>query len=221
MKLQHKHVHLWAQSGLLNELRDGDDHIKPLKTYVNQIRRYALKQGKPGSEEFNNTYGWMGEVLCEFWLKLFGHRFDIMEVADTSENQFTRGYDFTARSFFTEELKAQIQVKMRGDPTKQFLLKDLYTFFDEGHKAGILPQYLVLMVPTTSLTEQDILSYRGGFKGIYLPRIRVITQEVMLREMHQLPSTRGLGGVEEFFTRFREAVTASVQLQSSLHKNAG
>jgi hypothetical protein len=214
MKLQHKYVHLWAESRLLAELRDADKNVKPLKTYVAQIRKFAMTKGKPGSEEFNNTYGWMGEVLCEFWLKLFGHRYDIMEVTDTSENQYTRGYDFTARSFFAEELKAQIQVKMRGDPSKQFLLKDLYTFFDEGHKAGILPQYLVLMVPTTALTEEDILSYRGGFKSIYLPRIRVITQEIMLHEMHRLPSIRGLGGVEEFFTRFREAVTTPAQVTS-------
>jgi hypothetical protein len=220
MKLKHKYVRLWKESGLLDELRDEEGNVKPLSWYIKRLPKAAEKLAKNEAdprEAYKDYYGWLGEVLCEFWLKKFGHRYDIAEVTDTSENQFTRGYDFTARSFFAEELKSQIQVKMRSDPEKTFLLKDLYTFFDEGQKAGILPQYLVLMVPTSSLTHQELLSYKNDFKRDYLPRIRVINQAIMQSNIHELPSTRGHGGNEEFFTSFREAVTEATQLQSNLH----
>jgi hypothetical protein len=212
MKLQHKYVWLWQKSGLLNDLRDKDGNVKPLSWYIKQLPKAATKlaanEADP-KEAYKDFYGWLGEVLCEFWLKKFGHRYDIVEITDTSENQFTRGYDFTARSFFAAELLSQIQVKMRSDSEKTFMLKDLYTFFDEGQKAGILPQYLVLMVPTSSLTPQDLLSYKADFKRDYLPRIQVINREIMQANMRNLPSVRGFGSNEEFFTSFREAVTES------------
>jgi hypothetical protein len=213
MKLQHKYTWLWHESKLLDELRDKDGNVKPLAWYIKQLPKAASKLAAKESdakETYKDYYGWLGEVLCEFWLKKFGHRYDIAEVTDTSENQFTRGYDFVARSFFTEELKSQIQVKMRSDSEKMFILKDLYTFFDEGQKAGILPQYLVLMVPTSTLTHKELLSYKNDFNRQYLPRIRVINQAIMQDNIHELPSIRGLGGNAEFFTSFREAVTGSI-----------
>jgi len=206
MKLTHRYAHLWQKSGLLDELLDKDRNPKPLVTYIKQLPKAAEKLARADGADYADYYGWMGEVLCEFWLRLFGHRYDVFDVQDTSADQFQRGYDFTARSAFAEELQVQIQVKMRRDTEKSFLFKELYTFLDEGKKAGILPQYLVLMVPTSQLPWNEVLSYRDGFQARYGTRVRIITGEMMQTDVRELPSAAKRHYNEEFFARFKAAL---------------
>lgn len=213
MKLQHKFTWLWKESGLLNELlRDQSGNLQPLKVYIKQLRKaadiLAIKHPLPDTDR-HDYYGWMGEVLCEFWLRLFGQEIGITSVQDTSENKFTRGYDFTAVSTFSEALVAQIQVKMRSREWATLKEGDLYTFLDEGHKAGVLPQYLVLMVPTMNGVRRETLSYLDDFRQRGYARFCIITGADMAYRIDRLPSSRNKSGLEEFLLQFRDAVMTS------------
>jgi len=226
--LSHNKVHLWISSGIFGNLLDQTGNPKPLITYIKQIERYALlrekatmhitKNEKIAAEEYRNTYGWMGEVLCEFWLKRFGHLYDIERIVDTSANEFQRGYDFTAQSIF-EALPALIQVKMTVDGYHQFQQEKLHTFFDEVATARVLPQYTFLMCPTNVLSDDTVLSYKKDFRLDYTDQIHFIGQDKMRERIQGLPKrseTPFLNGNHEFFTLFADACASAVALQSAL-----
>lgn len=212
IKLHHKFVWLWKESGLLDELQyDEYGLLQPLSFYIKELRKTAKRLAKAHPEQedgYINYFGWLGEVLCEFWLKKFGHRYDLCSIGDTSDSKFNRGFDLTARSIFSEELVSQIQVKMRGREDAHFGAKDLLTFMDEGAKAGVLPAYLVLMVPTCTLRLEELLSYRDEFNKLGWKRFRIITGPCMQRDIDLLPSAAGRTGNEEFLLQFREAILA-------------
>lgn len=214
IKLQHHYLWLWKESRLLDDLlRDKYGYLQPLATYINELRPAAKKLtkrfsvvGQAEHDTYADYFGWLGEVLCEFWLKKFGHRYDLCGIGDTSDNKFNRGFDLTARSLFSEELVSQIQVKMRGREDARFSAKDLFTFMNEGAMANVLPAYLVLMVPTCTLKPEELLSYRDEFNKLGWKRFRIITGPCMQRDIDLLPSAAGRSGNEEFLLQFREAV---------------
>ena len=209
--INHKYKWLWRENGLLDELaEDKYGNLQPLSWYIKQLSRCAkqLAEKHPIDQAYANYFGWQGEVLCEFWLRLFGHRYDLCDIEDTSEDQFTRGFDIRARSIFASELEAQIQVKMRGRSDAIFNEYDLFTFLDEAKEAEILPPYMVLMVPTSTGLKRDVLSYHKNFKQSGFHRFRIITGPVMEEEIDNLPLTEGNSGKEEFLIQFREAIFA-------------
>ena len=96
--LTHNQQALWVESNILSNLLDVDGNSKTLKDILSEVTEYAIrrtiektgcKAGRVRQEdEYKNTFGWMGEVLCEFWLRTFGHRLDLCNICDTSYNQF-------------------------------------------------------------------------------------------------------------------------------------
>jgi hypothetical protein len=213
--LSHKYQNLWIESSILDNLMDEDSNAKPLSQMLKEVQKYAIsramtvehcsKANATSTDEYKNTFGWMGEVLCEFWLKVFGHKYDIVTIQDTSQNQFQRGYDFTGSSIFDSGFNAIIQIKMQSK-TKAFEFGKLFTFLDEAEKASSLPQYTVLMVPTSILKKDEILSYKKNFKLDYQSKIKYIGQNAMDNEIAKLPSLRFKNGNLEFFTRFKESL---------------
>jgi hypothetical protein len=213
--LTHLQKHYWTDSKIFDNMYDEDGNAKTMKTYLKEARKFALgvaalEAGCKKSEaqitnEYKFIYGAMGEVLSEFWLKLFCGRYDIAGIADTSANKFQRGYDFTGMSVFDMLMNVLIQVKMQGKPTP-FELGKLHTFFDEAERAGSLPQYTILMVPTSDLSNDDILSYKKNFKQDYLSKMRFIGHNEMDNAIIQLPSNRFKNANLEFFTRFKESL---------------
>ena len=213
--ITHLHKNYWTDSKILDNMHDEDGNAKPLKTYLREARKFALgvaahetgckKSEAQLTDEYKFIYGAMGEVLSEFWFKLFCGRYDITGITDTSANKFQRGYDFTGISVFDMMMNVLIQVKMQGKPTP-FELGKLLTFFDEAEKAGSLPQYTILMVPTSELSNDDILSYKKNFKQDYLSKMRFIGQNEMDTAIIQLPSNRFKNANLEFFTRFKESL---------------
>jgi hypothetical protein len=218
MIINHRLANLWIESRILDNLIDIDGNPKPLGAYLKEIRKFCLSRAttinncKKGDAQITDEYkvalGAMGEVLCEFWLKIFGCRYDIHNITDTSQNQFQRGYDFTGLSIFDTSMDVLIQIKMQGKPTP-FELGKLFTFFDEATKAKSLPQYTILMVPTSRLSHDEILSYKKDFKQDYLSKMRFIGFNEMDSAIMQLPSHRFNNANLEFFTRFKESLAES------------
>jgi hypothetical protein len=210
MHLQHKYTWLWKESGLLDELATDDyGNLQPLSWYVKQLPKAArqLAAKHPIDQAYANYYGWMGEVLVEFFLKKFGGRFDLQSIVDTSDDQFTRGFDFRGSDVFAN-LPIQVQVKMKSDQTRTLTKDNLFTFMDEGQKAAILPQYLILVVPSFFGKERiDVLSYKDDFQKLATKSFQIITGRDMQVAINSLPSaTHGRGGNEEFLLQFAEAV---------------
>ena len=213
---------MWLESGILDHLIDLDGHPKPLSQIVEEVQEYSLlrtceicgckEKDAKTKDEYKNMFGWMGEVLCEFWLKTFGHKYGIVYVCDTSQNQFQRGYDFTGSSVFDAGFNAVIQVKMQSTE-KSFTYGKLFTFLDEAKKVNSLPQYTVLMVPTSTLNLGKVLSYKDGFKEEYKSKIIYIGQNKMSECLREMPSLSGLEGHHEFFTKFRESLIATKALE--------
>jgi len=208
MKLQHKYTWLWKESGLLDEFaRDEHDNLQPLSWYVKQLPRVAkrLAAKHPMENAYANYYGWMGEVLVEFWLKKFGHRYDLQQIMDTSDQQFNRGFDFTGADVF-DSLPVQVQVKMKSDQIRTLTKDKLFTFMDEGQKAGVLPQYLILVVPSFFGKERmEVISYKNDFQKLAAVKFLIITGRDMQNAVNSLPSA-DRSGQEEFLLQFREAV---------------
>ena len=96
---------------------------------------------------------------------------------------------------------------MRKDELKTFLFENLTTFFDEAEKRNVLPQHVLLMVPTSTLSPREILSYKNGFQREFSNKMVFIGYRQMLDHVQYVPSTRGLTGVQEFIAQFKEAVT--------------
>lgn len=211
MKLSHKYTYLF--DGFFEKypnLASFKDLIEATRKYAKAIADQELKTGAletEKGEKFRVYYGALGEVLSEFWLRLFSHELQLAKIFDTSANQYCRGFDFVASSIFTDSLLALIQVKMRKDDLKTFVLRDLTTLFDEVERRDVLPQHVILMVPTSTLSNHEILSYKEGFQREYSNRMVFVGYRRMLDSAQNLPSTRGLTGVQEFIEQFREAVT--------------
>ena len=219
VQINHKHRNLWIESDLLSTLVDESNNPKTLRDFLFEIKKYAIsravlkygcsKKNATGSEEYKNTLGWMGEVLCEFWLHTFGHRYDLSLVKDTSENQFQRGYDFTSSVLIDESISSIIQVKMQKED-KSFTKQSLFTFFDEAFLKNIQPRYTILMVPTNELPKGEILSWKDDFKTQYSSQLIFIGQKEMDRNILSLPTTvQGENPNLEFFIRFRESLNES------------
>lgn len=219
--LTHIHQGLWLESKILENLLDEDDNPKPLACYLKEAEKYAInlasevnkckKSEANKTEEYKNIFGWMGEVLAEFWFRLFGTRYDVISIRDTSHNQFQRGYDITGVSIFDQSMNVLIQIKMQGFD-RSFKKDSLYTFFDEAEKHKARPEYTILMVPTSSMSFEEILSYKKDFKADYLSRMRFIGQAEMDRNIVCLPSNRGYNANLEFFTRFRDSLNTACVL---------
>lgn len=209
MKLQHKYTWLWKESGLLDELaKDEYDNLQPLSWYVKQLPKVARKLAArfPAEQAYANYYGWLGEVLVEFWLKKFGHRYDLSTVMDTSDQQFNRGFDFAGSDVFAN-LPIQVQVKMKSDQTRTFTKDKLFTFMDEGQKAAVLPQYLILMVPSYFGKERlDVISFKDDFQKLASKSFLIITGRDMQREVNSMPTSSDRDSNEDFLLQFAEAV---------------
>jgi len=214
MKLTHKYTYLFE--GFF----ENPKYVASLKDLINGMRSYAIKltadelkldkKAAIKTDEFRLYYGALGEVFCEFWMRTFASsELRLSNIFDTSANQFCRGFDFTASSLFNDSLLALIQVKMRKDELKTFMRHDLVTLFDEASRRGVLPQHLILMVPTSSLSRTEILSYKEGFAREASDRMVFVGYQRMLKAIQGLPSTRDLIGVQEFIESFKESVTAS------------
>lgn len=214
IKLTHKYTHLFE------DFFANPKYTASLKDVITGMRTYAIKLAADElhinrkeavkTDEFRLYYGALGEVFCEFWMRMFAaSELRLSNVFDTSANQFCRGFDFTASSLFNDSLLALIQVKMRKDELKTFMRHDLATLFDEASRHGVLPQHLILMVPTSSLSRAEILSYKEGFAREATDRMVFVGYQRMLKAIQSLPSTRELIGVQEFITSFKESVTAS------------
>lgn len=217
--LTHLQRYLWTESGILSELIDKNNNPKTLRHIIEEIRSYAIKRTIEKTnckksevllqEEYKNTFGWMGEVLCEFWLKTFGHRFDLNDIKDTSVNQYQRGYDFTAKVIIDPTLTALIQIKMQGKE-KAFTRDSLFTFFDEVRVKGIIPRYTILMVPTAELSKKEMLSWKEDFKKEYSSQLMFIGLNKMDEEVLSLPTKiQGDNPNLEFFIRFKECLDSS------------
>lgn len=218
--LTHIHRNLWVESRILENLIDKDGNPKAFGTIINEAHSYAIsrasnlmgckKKDANKTEEYRNTFGWMGEIVSEFWLKVFGQRYDIVSVTDTSQNQFQRGYDYTGCGFFDTGMSVLIQVKMMEDSFKSFKKGKLFTFLDEAEKAASLPQYTILMVPTSDLSSDEILSYKDDFKEDYRSKIRYFGKSKMSSDIRTLPTMRnGLDGHHEFLLWFKESLELS------------
>jgi hypothetical protein len=208
MKLQHKYTWLWKESGLLDDLaKDDHGNLQPLSWYVKQLPKVAkiLAVKYPIEQAYANYYGWLGEVLVEFWLKKFGHRYDLQTIMDTSAAQFNRGFDFGGSEIFAN-LPIQVQVKMKSDQTRTLTKDKLFTFMDEGQKAAVLPQYLILMVPSFFGKDRlDVISYKDDFQSLATKSFLIITGRDMQDAVNSLPSA-DRSGQEEFLLQFRKAV---------------
>lgn len=219
MKISHARAHLWLESGILSNLSSDDGNYKTLRHILEEVKEYSLKRAveKTGckkseakkQDEYKNTIGWMGEVLCEFWLRTFGHRMDLTDICDTSANKFQRGYDFTARVIIDLTLTALIQIKMQSED-RAFTRESLFTFFDEVKKTGTLPRYTILMVPTAELPKAEMLSWKKDFKKEYSSQLIFVGLGKMDEEILSLPTRiQDENPNLEFFIRFRECLNAS------------
>lgn len=218
MILSHQKQHLWVESNILSTLT-GDDNPKTLAHIIDEAKAYAIKRAvdltgctkkdATKSDEYKNTFGWMGEVLCEFWLRTFGHRYDLTDIQDTSSNLYQRGYDFTASVIIDTSLKALIQVKTQSED-RAFTSGSLFTFFDEVKVKSILPRYTFLMIPTATSPKSEMLSWKNDFKKEYSPQLIFIGQQQMDRDIQSLPTViQGNNPNLEFFVRFRESLNLS------------
>jgi hypothetical protein len=210
MKLQHKYTWLWKQSGLLDELaKDNHGNLQPLSWYAKQLPKVAktLATHHPIDQAYANYYGWLGEVLAEFWLKKFGHLHSLQAIMDTSAAQFNRGFDFAGSDVFAG-LPIQVQVKMKSDQTRTLTKDKLFTFMDEGEKANVLPQYLILMIPSFFGKDRlDVISYKDDFQLLASKQFLIITGRDMQDAINSMPSaTPGRSGTEEFLLQFAEAI---------------
>jgi hypothetical protein len=224
IQLRHLQTKLWLESNILSNLCLLDTNPKTLRNILDEVKEYAIKRTieKTGckksevkkEQEYKNTFGWMGEVLCEFWLHTFGHRYDLAAVRDTSENEFQRGFDFTSSVIIDAESSAIIQVKMQNED-RAFTQKALYTFLDEALIKGIRPRNTILMVPTNELPKGEILSWKDDFKKRYSSQIIYIGRNAMSREIRSLHSTiQGNNPNLEFFIRFRDCINNSCKYTS-------
>lgn len=216
--LKHSKRHLWLDTNLLENLKDEKGNAYALSWYLKGIRKFAIKKSKIGKDKkeehkiYCDTFGALGEVLCEHWLDLFGHQFNITAIKDTSKSKFNRGFDFSAYSIFENGISAHIQVKMRGDEEAKFTEKSLFTMFDEAEKANLLQDYNILMVPTSNLNQEEILHWKNSFNLRYKKRFTFIGHDIISNSICRLSTSRfGNDGTLEFFTRFKEVIDFNFQ----------
>jgi hypothetical protein len=215
-----------TQVPLMKAFFEAYPHHTSLRDMLNDFRKFAAeracvklgcsKKEARGTEEYRFDYGALGEVFTEFWLRVFGGKYYLAGIFDTSVNPWCRGFDFVAASAFSDSLLALIQVKMRSDELKAFLKDELRTLFDEAQKRGILPQHLLLIVPTSSLDADSFLSYKDDFKRDFGSKLICIGFEEMFDEIMQYDDGSSLGrerdqleGLNQFLAEFRRVVTSS------------
>ncbi len=138
---------------------------------------------------------------------MYGNFYNIGEITDTSRSRFHRGFDFLATSFQLD-LPARVQIKMRGDSEAQFTKKSMKTMFEEAEKAALRPEYVLLMVPTSTLETNTILHWGQRFNVEKRGKFRFIGQDAMRYYIIRTPSTRGLNFYIEFFTQFEESLSS-------------
>ena len=206
------------EDGTRKILKDEYGNLQPLGSYINAMsssikkivnKKYKFIQASKDEqkEEYRNQFGWAGEVLCEFWLRRFGHLYDLINIRDTSEHEFNRGFDFRAGVIHYPDLEAHIQVKMSADATKRLSEGKLSTFIDEMEKAGVVPRFGVLMFPTSTVSlRKEALGYQNSFQQRGVKMFHIVTQEVMCNVIRE----RCLGGHEEFLDEFMSAVEAYI-----------
>lgn len=213
------HAHLWLESKILDNRLNKDGHPKTLRTYLQEAEKWSIKEAMridkctikdaKQTETYRNTFGWMGEVLAEYWLLVFGHLWNIHTIRETSRDQFNRGFDLIGTSKYDESKTILIQVKMRSDGFYRFVVSDCYTFLDEAEKRETLPQHLIFMCPTSKhKSKEDALSYKDNFKADYKDRFVFIGEQRMNKEIGKLP-VQGVTGNEYFFGSFRESLIKS------------
>lgn len=152
----------------------------------------------PDCNGYKFIMGALGEILVMVWMYLFGYKYDIQNVLDTSDDKFARGLDFMAAAVNTLQ-RWGIQVKMRTDENKVFSLNTLFTMMDELEKQSLDRVFLV--VPTSSHhSKETALSFNEGFNKN--KKVRFIGQRDMvecIKGWEHPTYGKKLGGFWNFF----------------------
>jgi hypothetical protein len=230
--INHNQKHLWLESKILDDFYETSEKKlvcsflgkKIIRGKNPAIEAQIVKFAKDKAIEVDNslTYktaqtsdvyrfvvGNMMEVLAEFYLKLFEvNNHNLSFIKDTSDDIFNRGFDLIGKAGIYGDMDVQIQVKWRDDKKHLFKIGELYTMLDEAEKANIMDKNLYLMVMSSDeLNGSKVLHYKDDFKQLYQSRINVITGKMMEQKIIGLRSGRGLSGMEEFWTYFKECLS--------------
>lgn len=114
MKITHLSIYQISSDGVF-------DNVNSYKEMNDIIKLY----GEEYPEDYNNRVGMSFEIFTQFFSMKYGSTplLGMKNIQDTSDDAFTRGYDFT----FTDlnDNPGQIQSKWRGNPSHQFTLGEL------------------------------------------------------------------------------------------------
>lgn len=183
MLLTHAHRFLWNQTDIFDWIHQVDTTLggnynngSDFDSVIAEVVAYSLRQQKDALEAgstkdeaadvYNQTIGMLGEVLVEYILRRYPSYFKVREITDTTENEFTRGYDFWGLDDHGE--LAIIQVKM-GKRDRVFTKDELYTFTDEAKK-NVDSRYhhraSILVVPSNKTPRNKAISYKDEFNKL-------------------------------------------------------
>lgn len=89
------------------------------------IKNYGESFGDHSTDGYKVAVGMAFEIFTQFFCIMFNDNplIGIKDVMDTSDNPFTKGYDFTFTSLFNKN--GQIQSKWRSNPRHQFTIGEL------------------------------------------------------------------------------------------------
>ena len=120
MKITHESIHRISK-------RDVFKNVNSYQELNDEIKKYGMSQGSPGSGPYNDSVGECFEIFTQFFCMEYGETplIGIKNVIDTSDDPYNPGYDFKFTSICGE--LGLIQSKWRNNPTHKFTITDLAT----------------------------------------------------------------------------------------------
>ena len=136
------------------------------------------------------------------WLYVFAYKYNLANVEDTSEDRYTRGFDFIG-TYTNSPTKLLVQVKFFSNQFKILTENKMSTFLDEMNKnkcSGII------MVPSSKfLSRSEGLSFRNQFNK--RKDIIYISGPNMSEEIRKWVHPDFGRGAAGFWNFFQKAVT--------------